>query len=55
MDGRDMVDSGAGREEEEGECARCKLSCLAQKTLRRIFDGIVSGQCYIIHGVMHHN
>ena len=29
---------GGGR-----ECVRCKLSPLTQQTLRRIFDGIVSG------------
>lgn len=38
---REMVDSGGeGGEKEEG--GRCQLSCLAQKTLRRVFEGIVS-------------
>ena len=38
----EMVDGGRGGEG-EGECVRCKLSCLAQKTLKRVFEGIVSG------------
>ena len=38
---REMVDSG-GEGGEEGEGGRCQLSCLAQKTLRKIFEGIVS-------------
>ena len=52
-----MVDSG-GRGEEGGEgegvvgdggkCLTCKLSPLAQDTLRRIFDGIVSEKKSIV-------
>lgn len=37
----EMVDSGREGGEKE-ESARCKLSCIAQKTLRRIFEDIVS-------------
>lgn len=49
-----MVDSGGGGGEGEGvvgdggKCLTCKLSPLAQDTLRRIFDGIVSKKAVVL-------
>ena len=48
----DMPDSGGGGEAEGGECLiRCKLSPLAQSTLRSVFDGIVSDFYYSVNSL----